>query len=31
MKKSGAYLMNVGIELEVRGVDYNKIVIINEV
>ncbi|MBD5083141.1 MAG: alpha-galactosidase [Clostridiales bacterium] len=30
-EKSGAYLMNVGIELEVRGVDYNKIVIINEV
>lgn len=29
--KSGAYLMNVGIELEVRGVDYNEIVIIEEV
>lgn len=30
-EKSGAYLMNVGIELQVRGVDYNRIIIINEV
>ncbi|MDE5604732.1 MAG: alpha-galactosidase [Eubacterium sp.] len=30
-EKSGAYLMHVGIDLEVRGVDYNRIVIINEV
>lgn len=30
-EKSGAYLMNVGIESEVRGVDYNKIIIIEEI
>lgn len=30
-RKSGAYLMNVGIDLEVRGVDYNRIIIIKEV
>lgn len=30
-EKSGAYLMNVGIELEVRGVDYNRIIIIKEI
>lgn len=29
-EKSGAYLMNVGIDLEVRGVDYNRIIIIKE-
>lgn len=28
-EKSGAYLMHVGIDLEVRGVDYNRIIIIN--
>ena len=31
IEKSGAYLMNVGIDLEVRGVDYNKIIIIEEI
>lgn len=30
-EKSGAYLMNVGIDAEVRGVDYNRIIIIEEV
>lgn len=30
-EKSGAYLMNVGIDLEVRGVDYNKIIQITEI
>lgn len=30
-EKSGAYLMNVGIDLEVRGVDYNKIIRIEEI
>lgn len=30
-KKSGAYLMNVGIDLEIRGAYYNNIIIINEV
>lgn len=30
-KKSGAYLMNVGIELEVRGADYNRIIMIEEI
>ncbi len=30
-EKSGAYLMNVGIDIEVRGVDYNKIIIIKEI
>lgn len=30
-EKSGAYLMNVGIELEIRGVDYNRIIIIKEI
>lgn len=29
--KSGAYLMNIGIDLEIRGVDYNKIILIKEV
>lgn len=28
--KSGAYLMNIGIDLEIRGVDYNKIILIKE-
>lgn len=28
--KSGAYLMNIGIDLEVRGADYNEIIIIKE-
>lgn len=30
-EKSGAYLMNVGIDLTVRGAYYNKIILINEV
>ncbi len=30
-EKSGSYLMNVGIDLAVRGVDYNEIVIIEEI
>lgn len=30
-EKSGAYLMNVGIDLEVRGADYNRIILINQV
>ncbi len=30
-EKSGAYLMNVGINLEIRGVDYNRIIIIKEI
>lgn len=30
-EKSGAYLMNVGIDLEIRGVDYNRIIIIKEI
>lgn len=30
-EKSGSYLMNVGIDLEVRGVDYNEIIIIEEI
>lgn len=30
-EKSGAYLMNVGIELTVRGAYYNRIIIINQV
>lgn len=30
-EKSGAYLMNVGIDLEIRGVDYNRVVIIKEI
>lgn len=30
-EKSGAYLMNVGIDLEIRGSYYNNIIIINEV
>lgn len=29
-EKSGAYLMNVGINLTVRGADYNRIIIIKE-
>lgn len=29
--KSGAYLMNIGIDLEIRGVDYNKIILIKEI
>jgi len=29
-EKSGAYLMNVGIDMEIRGVDYNRIIIIKE-
>jgi hypothetical protein len=29
-EKSGAYLMNVGIPTYVRGVDYNKIILINK-
>lgn len=28
--KSGAYLMNIGIDLEIHGVDYNKIILIKE-
>ena len=30
-EKSGAYFMNVGIDLEVRGADYNRIILINQV
>ena len=30
-EKSGAYLMNVGIDLEVRCADYNRIIIIKEI
>lgn len=30
-EKSGAYLMNVGIPLHIRGVDYNEIIIIEEI
>ncbi|MGN1203117.1 MAG: alpha-galactosidase [Eubacterium sp.] len=30
-EKSGAYLMNVGIPLYIRGVDYNEIIIIEEI
>lgn len=29
-EKSGAYLMNVGINLQVRGADYNRVIIIKE-
>lgn len=28
--KSGAYLMNIGIDLEIRGADYNRIILIKE-
>lgn len=30
-EKSGAYLMNVGIPLHIRGVDYNEVIIIEEI
>ncbi len=30
-EKSGAYLMNVGIDMIIRGVDYNRIIIIQEI
>lgn len=30
-EKGGAYLMNHGIDIEVRGVDYNKIIVLEEV
>ena len=30
-EKSGAYLMNVGIDLEVRCANYNRIIIIKEI
>lgn len=30
-EKSGAYLMNVGIPLHIRGVDYNEIIILEEI
>ena len=30
-EKGGAYLMNHGIDIEVRGVDYNKIIVLKEV
>lgn len=30
-EKSGAYLMNVGIRMHIRGVDYNKIIIMEEI
>lgn len=30
-EKSGAYLMNVGIPLHIRGVDYNEIIILKEI
>ena len=30
-EKSGAYLMHVGIDLEVRCADYNRIILINQV
>lgn len=30
-EKSGAYLMYVGIDLEIRGADYNRIILINQV
>ena len=30
-EKSGAYLMNVGIDLEVRCADYNRIIVIEEI
>lgn len=29
--KSGAYLMNIGIDLEIRGADYNRIILIKEI
>ncbi|HBN39039.1 MAG TPA: alpha-galactosidase, partial [Ruminococcaceae bacterium] len=30
-EKSGAYLMNCGIILQIRGVDYNRVIIIEEI